>query len=340
MAMASALASVVKVASASEPLAIPVRISESTHAGCPKTPGVRERLEVQIGHVRVPKEDEPAIDLAIDIARRDGLSVGTLTLTAAGASVQRAASSTSCEDVLAALTMMAVIAIGEQAEAFSPQPPEPSDQTAAPSSSEPPDRPGLASDGRTNATPERAVRPHPSSLALPSKRVAVSLGSGLEVNGNRGAVLFGTWFAEVTFPVRLDPTLRVGFARSTRERASVVPGAIALRWVELSWAMCVDAYRDQGFRAGTCLNGEVGSLQASVIRPLPARNIPSPWFSIGAAAKVSWRILPPFSVEMVAGARAPIPRRELFFELFDDLLAYRAPVISPFVEIGFVAHLP
>jgi len=339
MTAAFVVASVPRAASAMAPTEIPLRISESIHPSCPERPEVRERLEAHLGSIRAPEEGEPAIDLAIDVAKRDGLSVGTLTLTAAGASVQRVASSTSCEDVLAALTVMAVIAIGEQAEHFSPQPTAPSDRAAAPPPGEP-RAPGQTSSGRSNARLEQTVRARRSSRALPSKRLTVALGSGVDVNVNRGAVLLGTWFAEVTFPVRLDPTLRVGFARSTRERASVAPGAVALRWVELIWAMCVDAYRDPGFRAGPCLNGELGSLQASVIRPLPARDIPSPWFSIGASARASWRIVPPFSVEMMAGARAPIPRRELFFEPFDDVLAYRAPVISPFVEIGFVAHLP
>ena len=166
------------------------------------------------------------------------------------------------------------------------------------------------------------------------------LGSGLEVNGSRGAVLLGTWFAEVTLPMRLDPTLRLGYARSTRERASIAPGAIALRWVELVWSMCLDAYRDEGFRVGPCVNGELGSLQASVIRPLPARDIATSWVSLGVAARASWRILPRFDVEMLAGARAPLIRRELFFEPFQDVLAYRAPVLSPFMQIGFVVRLP
>jgi len=352
MTVALAVASGPGVASAGEPLAVPVRISEVTHAGCPKEPALRERLEVHLGHIRAPAEGEPAIDLAIEVEKRGELSIGTLTLTAAGASVQRAASSTSCEDVLAALTMMAVIAIGEQAERLSP---EPSKEAGAPSSAEPPERQGpqgrrgpahahppTASTSRrgTNVPSKPEARPVRPSTAASSKSVSFALGSGVELNDNRGPVVLGTWFAQITFPAPFDPALRVGVARSTRERASIAPGAIAIRWSELIWAVCADVHRDRGFRVGPCLNGELGSLQASVIRPLPAHDVPSPWFSLGASAKATWRILPPLDVEVMAGVRAPILRRELFFEPLDYLLAYRAPMLVPFADLGFVVHLP
>lgn len=334
------------VSSAKEPLPVAVRVSESSHAGCPKKPGLRERLEAHLGHIRTPAEGEPAIDVAISIKRQESLSVGTLTLSAAGASVQREASSTSCEDVIAALTVMAAISIGEQAERLSH---EPSEQVSAPPSGEPPS-PSRPSDTRPPRPPPSpasvgttqlpAPRPPPSDGARPSKRVAVSLGSGVEVNGNRGAVLLGTWFAEVSFPVPFDPTVRLGLARSTREVASIPRGAIAIRWVELTWATCADLYRDQRFRVGPCLNGELGRLEASVVRPLPARDIPSDWISVGGSARMSWRLLPSFSIEMMVGARAPLLRRELFFEPFRQPLAYQAPSVAPFAEIGLVAHLP
>ncbi len=331
------------VSSATEPLPVAVRISESSHAACPKKPGLRERLEAHLGHIRAPAEGEAAIDVAISIKRQESLSVGTLTLSAAGVSVQREASSPSCEDVIAALTVMAAISIGEQAERLSH---EPAEQVNAPPSGERPSgeppSPAARSDTRPPPPPPSPLPSvgTPSDRAGPSKRVAVSFGSGVEVNGNRGAVLLGTWFAEVRFPVPFDPTVRLGLARSTREVASIPRGAIAIRWVELTWATCADLYRDQRFRVGPCLNGELGRLEASVVRPLPARDIPSDWISVGGSARMSWRLLPPLSIEMMVGARAPLLRRELFFEPFRQPLAYQAPSVAPFAEIGFVAHLP
>lgn len=322
-----------------------VRISETTHAGCPKQPDLRDRLAVHLGPIRAPAEGEAAIDVAISVRRQEALSVGTLTLTAAGASIQREASSTSCEDVLAALTVMAAIAIGEQAERLST---EPSEQTRARPRGEPasppgpsetrPTRPTRPANMRTTRLP--ASRPPPSAVGGSSKRVVVSLGSGVEVNGNHGAVLLGTWFAELSFPLPLHPAIRLGLARSTREAASIPRGAIAMRWVELTWAACAELYRNEAIRVGPCLNGEVGSLEASVVRPLPARDIPSPWLSAGGSARMSWRLLPPLSLETMVGARAPILRRELFFEPLSTPLAYRAPLVAPFAEVGFVVQLP
>ena len=36
----------------------------------------------------------------------------------------------------------------------------------------------------------------------------------------------------------------LGLARSTRDLAAIPRGAIAIRWVELTWATCADVYRD------------------------------------------------------------------------------------------------
>ena len=56
------------------------------------------------------------------------------------------------------------------------------------------------------------------------------------------------------------------------------------------------------------------------------------------AARVAWRPLRALSFEIIAGARVPLIRNELFFEPLT--LVYEAPFVVPFVGTAVLAHLP
>lgn len=286
------------------------------------------RLETHLGPGRLDRAeaDEPAMGLDFRIDRRDGVSHGTLTLVVGGASVERAASSRSCADVVAALSMMAAIAIGEEAALAPAAPPE-----------EPRPIPRPAATRNAKPTKEkRASAPAPRADA-----VKTSAGAGVEINGNRGAVPMAKWFAQVHFPgAPFQPTVVLGLARSATERIRSPRGAIAVRWSEISVDGCVDLVRAGALGGGPCINVDAGALEATVIAPLPARAFSYLWLSAGASAKIAWRVLPALSVELAAGARVPLVRSELFFEPDTDAVVYRAPVIVPFTAAGFVAHLP
>ncbi|MBX3212212.1 MAG: hypothetical protein KF850_09280 [Labilithrix sp.] len=331
MVLATALCA--KTSAAAPPLPVAVRISESLHEGCPTAPGMGERLEAHLAHIREARPDEPAIDLAVRVERRGAVSHGTLELSFSGVSVHRSAASTSCEDVVGALSLMAAIAIGEEAERLASHGPEEA------SVAEPPPAPASPpkSSARAARRPQRRGTPRP---AVPRKRLSAALGAGFEVNGNRNAVLMGAWFAQLTLPAPLDPTVRVGAARSTREPIASSRGVVAIRWSELTAAGCVDVLREPQLRVGPCFNAEVGLLEASVVVPRPAVDASYLWLSLGGAARIAWRPMPAFSVEMTLGARAPVLRKELFFEPYAEPVAYRAPAISPFIGLGFIAHLP
>jgi hypothetical protein len=308
--------------------ASPVRISEAYHDGCPKEPSMLARLESQLGrgHVQAAATDAPAMDLAFRIELRDGVSQGRLTLVVGGASVERTASSRSCEDVVAALAMMAAIAIGEEADLTTPE--RADEGTPAPS---PRKRPRAT----TKVETERDRPPRRTN------EVTASFGAGFEVNGNRGAVFVARWFAQVGFPAApFHPTMALGLTRSRRERIASPRGAVAVRWTEVSFAACAELVRSGAVRLGPCLNVEAGAFDAIVVAPSPVRSYSYPWLSSGVSAKVVWSLLPELSVEMAAGARAPLVKKELYFEQDRQGVLYRAPVVVPFASAGFVVRLP
>lgn len=332
--IALALISAARAAVAESP-AIALRISEFAPAGCPKVPSLRDRLSMHLGHIREveAQSEEPAIDLVFRIDRKNNLNVGNVTITSAGVSVERSASSASCEDVYAALSVMAAVAIGEETEPLSLE----TREASVPPSEEPttdPPRPENLSPPPARAA--RVVRPSPSA----PRRMDVGFGAGPEINGNRGLVLFSTWFAQISIPHGPDPTLRVGLARSTAERLSSARGDISIRWTEATFAGCATPLRQSTLHIGPCANFELGHLEASLLPPLAARQFSYLWLTLGASLRVVWQPVRAFSVELTAGTRAPLLRKELYFEPYAEPIAYRAPALSPFVAFGIVAHLP
>ncbi|OJY15112.1 MAG: hypothetical protein BGO98_21910 [Myxococcales bacterium 68-20] len=300
---------------AAESRPVGVRLSETLHAECPTEPPLFERLKAQLPHAYRASPDEPAFDLGVRIELRDGLSHGTLTLLVGDFSEEREASSSSCGDVLAALTMMAAIIIGEEeAHLQAPEPPKPL---------------------RPNRAPRKKL---PSGPARRGERVSWALGAGGESDGTRGRLMLARWFVQVGFPGALEPALRLGLARSTRTELTSPNGVVSTRWSEVTFASCATMHRRGALRVAPCIELAVGTLQASVNAPPPVRSFSYPWLSAGASATLAWRVVGPLSVEGSVGVRVPFIRDELFFE--PDMVVHRVPLFIPFGAAGIVVDLP
>lgn len=295
-----------------------------------------ERLAMHHARVRPALPDEPAVELAFRIEKHGAVSDGTVVLSAGGVSVDRSASSVSCADVITALTMMAAIALEEEIALEQDVEPPAAEREEAPQTPATGKAPGTA-----NVERPPAVRPPRVAVVRRARSAHLSgaMGAGFEVNANRGALPLATWFVQLAFPVRFEPMLRLGLARSLRERIVSPLGHVAVRWSELTMASCVDLLRQQVLRIGPCINAELGRLQASVVAPLPVVSHSYLWLTLGASARATWRLSPSFSIEMMLGVRAPVMRKELYFEPYRDPVAYRAPLVSPFAAVGFVAHV-
>ncbi|AKU95326.1 hypothetical protein AKJ09_01990 [Labilithrix luteola] len=326
-----------------------LRIEESFHSGCPKHPSTRERIEAHLGRVREARPGEQAIELHFDVVRRGATSDGTLTLSLAGVSVERKASSKSCADVVAALSMMAAIAIGEETERLSSEPenaPVPADSEATKPSTE---------QGAETALAGPVESPVPLDFNPPSpavvtatreqrpgrqnaRQVALSFGTSVEVDGNRGALVMPQWFGQVTFPLPLDPTLRIGLARTMGAGADSPLGEATLRWTVLAIAGCANVMRTERLQLGPCLNGELGRLEATRVDPLPANKLFYFWPSLGASGRLAWKVTPALSLDLTIGVRAPLIARELYFNPDREAVVYRTPAIVPFVGAGVVVR--
>ena len=321
---------------------IPVRVTEEVHEGCPRSPTMLGRVRARLARVRPAAEGEPAIDIDVRVERRDGVSHGTVALVGGGERAERTASSASCERVLAALAVMAAIGLDErhvpESPAPAPSPPPAPDESAtvpAPPAGEPPlIAPSPRAGARPKTAPEHAAPPTPPRPT----HFGVAMGTSLEASANRAAVVTPAVFGQIVLPLRFEPFLRLGFARSFQQKAVSARGIAALAWTEATIAGCGDLVRHATLRAGPCVNAEAGALEADVVEPLPARGRSRLWLSAGASARVAWRPLRALSFEIIAGARVPLIRNELFFEPLT--LVYEAPFVVPFVGTAVLAHLP
>jgi len=144
-------------------------------------------------------------------------------------------------------------------------------------------------------------------------------------------------FGQITFPIRFEPSLRLGVGRSFRTNTVSAVGTVGLQWDEMILTGCGDLIRTGRFSVSPCVDVEAGILEAIVLEPPPSRVRSADWFSAGVSAHFSWRPLAALSVELFGVARAPVIRNQLLFE--PATLVYEAPHIVPFVGTAVVAHI-
>ncbi|AKU97339.1 hypothetical protein AKJ09_04003 [Labilithrix luteola] len=290
-----------------------------------------QRLHARLSRIREAEEGEAAIGVEVRVERRDGVSHGTVALVGEDERTERTASSPSCERVLTALAIMAAVGLDE---GIAPVPAASPDAGPAEGPAVEPEPPPVAPSPRPSGLTKTATPPSPRHAT----HVGVAIGTSFEISANRAAIVMPGVFAQLVFPVRFEPLLRLGFARSFRDEVASARGSAGLAWTEATVAGCGDLFGNATIHAGPCVNAEGGVLQAIVNEPLPSRGRTRPWFSAGASARLAWRPLSALSFEIVGGVRVPLIRNELFFEPLS--LVYEAPAVVPFVGTAVAAHLP
>ncbi|WP_146648438.1 hypothetical protein [Labilithrix luteola] len=304
-----------------EQVPIVVRTVEHLHARCPTSPPLLERLTARLDRVREARPGEPAVRVEIRVEEHGDLSSGKLTLGVGAERAEREASSPSCEEVIAALAVMAAIGLDENVPPVEEPPPSPPPPTVAmqPSAGKAPPRAPVA------AEPPRAAV------------MTVSLGTGVQSSTNRALVVMPTLFGEIGWRTAVAPSLRIGVGRSFSHTFSTSRGGASVQWTEAIVDACSEFLRGGDFHGGVCATGEVGQLRAEVEPPLhfPAQS--RWWVTAGASARVAWQFHPRLSLEVSGGARMPIVADRLFFEPNTEV--YDAPAIIGFFGAAFVARL-
>ncbi len=298
------------------PPPIAVRTFESVHEGCPTGPSFAARLTDRLARIHEASETEPAVRVEIRVERTGDLSHGRLALAVGDERAERDATSPSCEEVLAALAVMAAIGL-DQGTLPTPSLPE----------ARPPRRERDVPPVVPAPLPETSLWTHPT----------VRFGTGVEVSANRATVIVPTLFGEVGLRSKYAPSLRLGAGRSFSQSFATRRGTASTRWSEVRFDACVTVLRrPEPLRLGPCISGEVGRIDTVVEAPLPFRSKPRWWVTTGASARLSWRVHPRMSLELEGGARVPVLVDRLFFE--PDTVVYVPPALVPFAGAAFVSH--
>ncbi|MBX3207139.1 MAG: hypothetical protein KF764_18980 [Labilithrix sp.] len=312
-------------ARAATPRPIAVRTVETLHDGCPTSPSLAERLTARLERIHEAAENEQAVRVEIHVERVGNLSHGTLALDVGDERAEREASSPSCEEVVAALAVMAAIGLDQGVL----PPPAPAASPPTPRLRPPRSRP----DER-----ERVLDVPPAPAPARSRgSPRLSLATGIEAASNRSLIVMPMLFGEVGFRTTFAPSVRLGAGRSFQERFVTRQGTASVQWTKLLLGACADALRAGALRLRPCVEGEVGSIDAVVDAPLPFRSQSEWWGAAGASARLSWQAHSAFSFEVNGGARVPLLRYQLFFE--PATAVYQTPALIPFAGAAFIAHL-
>jgi hypothetical protein len=308
---------------------IPVRVDVQSVELCAS--GFLGQLEQRDPNVRAAEGNEAAPRLTVRIARAPrGREHGSLVIQDVdGSFSRREVDGDSCESVLGALALMAVIAVDPGApvsrDTSAPAPSAtPGGATATASAPSESPRSGTKEGGsdkdagtgppeaRDGGTTER-----PSSLSS-SSSVHVGFGAGAGVSTGFAPTV--AWvvpaFAELRWgeATRVGPLLRGGYLHGDSGDDSATGGSARFVANLGTLDVCARIPFGRGFQGLPCLHAEGGTLAAAGLDIVPARTATRPWVGVGALGAVRYDVVSVVFAELSVDLRLPLIRDRFFFE--------------------------
>jgi hypothetical protein len=199
--------------------------------------------------------------------------------------------------------------------------------------------------------PDHERAPNPSGRALArraQRRWRLSVAAGAEVTGAvppglaLGIPLFVELRDEPVGPTvaasRARLSLRLGFERTFGASIPTQPGSAQFTWTVGRVDSCAAWQFGKWLTAGPCAGIEAGILEGkgSIAHPLDRSR---PWVAVAAILRGRWLVLPPFFLELEAGAVLPLVRDTFVFES-PRTVVYEVPSVGPQAGAGLGALFP
>jgi hypothetical protein len=254
----------------------------------------------------------PARTFVVRLAATSDESTGHLVVRAPdGSTAEREVVGDTCEEVVAALALVAALAVDPNATTRAMPIPAPA-------------RPRPAA---VVASPAPVPRAAPPAAA----RGAVSL-DGLVATGVAPAPLVGAALAVAAAGPRrgwLAPTVRLGIAAASSGTVDVTGGKATFTSLTGALDVCPGDRLLGRWSLTPCVRVEGGVLSAAGADVVAPRTDAHPWGAAGALARAERRLPGGFFLELSGGARVPFVRTTFFFE--PDVTIFRtAPVSGEF----------
>ena len=310
----------------------PLRVEVTAPDTCPSEPTVFDRVRSHTARIREAAVGESARTLRVVLAPMHGGFVADLKLVENGDVLERRVPGKTCEEVLAAVALIAALTIDPLASAVPVDAGAPSLDGGAASLD--------ATAPRTRALPEEpAAATEDARPAAPRPGVNATLGASFEAHGLGELVLGRSVWIEGALATSPSPALRLRLARtqSFTEERDGRPAFFQLTTLALEG--CLTALRTGGEldRSATlelrpCAQIAGGVLEGSSSAFGEVNRMPRPWATLGALVQARWRVLGPLELEAAVGPSVPLVRDKFFFLPQNDV--YRAPGVVLLGNVG------
>jgi len=344
-----------RAASGSDPRAA-ITLSYHVATGCPSEGDFREAVAARTKEAEWATPNEVTErDLDVSVVNDRDTFKGRLTVHKAGTpSATRHITGESCDEVIAALALVAALAIDPQA-VTSPLParsapvtpvtepvPEASEASRAdgiapplpPQPSALPEITSSLNDQRDQRWVSGKVRPTVHALWHMATGVDASVVSGVFPS----AAIAVTAFFEVGVNGGLfSPAFRLDVTGSERGWEPTGPGSTQLLWLTSELEACpLRLAIGKKLYVAPCLFGNFGLLriQGQIAGQSAVMTQSRPWAAIGLLGRARWWLGTGMFVEVSGGLRAPLGRDTLIFEVPQRVAVYTVPVAGAHVGIG------
>jgi hypothetical protein len=295
---------------------VPIRVYYRAPVGCGSVESFLSHLAARNPEARLAWGTEPAFALSVLLEPRATDVVGALYLSdPAGFRTVRVVPGQSCDDVVAALALVAAVLTNPHAVvAPPPMPPAPSVSVA---SSPPPRQRTWWVGGGPGVGLDWAVAPAP-----PSASPSFELVGGLET----GSVL--------------SPFVSVGLhhAQGTRTKAA---GTASFDWTAGRFVGCPIQWPSRALLVlRPCASFEAGRLGVTGKRVTPPRAPEVPWWATGLLVRTEFWPLEPLAIVAEVGLIIPLRRDHFFFEPESPgTRLFQVPAVQMDGRLGLVARV-
>ena len=260
--------------------------------------------------------NEPALDFSLELGGSGRAFSGRLRVRELdGTETSRAITGVSCDEVLSALALIAVVLVDPNAASEPPRP-EPRTEPQA---------------------------PHVAPRSAPARPwgFAAGIGVGLEgavapdlllsasVQGEVALAGSGVW----------SPRVALALSHSFPDEVSASAGVAHFQWTAARLSSCPVRYPSSGpFALRPCLSFDAGRLAVTGDQTYHGQTARVAWFALGGAARTELRLLSTLLLGLDAGFIVPFTRDSFFFELPGQVETLRGPKIGLTLGLSVAAH--
>jgi hypothetical protein len=306
-----------------------VRVDYVAPRGCPGESELVAELQGRVPNMTLTRDDD-ALGLDVKVRRRaEGFEGRVIVHEPGGSPSQRVVRGETCEEVVAAVTLIAALTLDPAARVTPPTAAASHEATGGAQPSKPPladvvpqiHEERAASHGSPPAAVDGAEAPPaqdaPSSLLLGAHAGASSRLTGTVLPSAALFVELGS-----TRRALVAPAVRARFERSATGTVTVIRGAGQFSWTLGSLELCPLAWSAWRLRVSPCARVDAGALAAVGRDVLPSRSDARLWLGAGGVVRTRYHIAGALYGELEETLFVPLLRDRFF--VAPDVTVFRA----------------